>query len=309
MINTRDLRSFVAVSEHLNFTRAAASLYLSQPALSKQIASLERTLDVQLFVRGREGVVLTRAGEALLPYARRMVELEERAVGEIRSAVAMTHGLTIGFWVAPGDEMLSRAIAEFSAHHPGVRLRLRRAAWADQGAGVETNRADIGLVWTAHDCPPRGLRSHRLVAEDILLAVQEGHPLTRRPYIVPRDVAGETIFVLPEGAGAIARKSRLVPEQGPHGAHHVVATTADEIIQGIANGLGVCVSTASSVAAYPHPRVTTVPMREVEPSDFCLVWREEDEHLPEIQDLIQALIDAWDWMARGRSRPTLRRVE
>ena len=69
-VHGRDLRYFVAVAEELHFTRAAERLFVSQPALSKQIRSLERQLGAELFVRDRHGVTLTPAGAVLLPYAR-----------------------------------------------------------------------------------------------------------------------------------------------------------------------------------------------------------------------------------------------
>ena len=72
-MDVRQLRNFLAVSEFRNFTRAAASLHLSQPALSHSIAQLERDLGTRLFERRKRSVELTTAGEALLPAARRAV--------------------------------------------------------------------------------------------------------------------------------------------------------------------------------------------------------------------------------------------
>ncbi|MDF3148982.1 LysR family transcriptional regulator, partial [Streptomyces sp. T21Q-yed] len=73
-VHVRDLRYFTTVAEELHFTRAAERLYVSQPALSKQVRALERQLGVELFRRGPQGVSLTEAGTALLPHARRVLD-------------------------------------------------------------------------------------------------------------------------------------------------------------------------------------------------------------------------------------------
>src|SRR4051795_12214314 len=84
-VEIRHLRAFVAVAEELNFGRAAARLYLSQPALSRQIRSLERRIGAALRRRSTPRVELTRAGDALLDRARRLLADLDDAVRATRS--------------------------------------------------------------------------------------------------------------------------------------------------------------------------------------------------------------------------------
>src|SRR5262245_5547695 len=84
-IEMRHLRSFVAVAEDLNFGRAAQRLYLSQPALSRQISSLEKLVGCELFRRSTHRVELTLAGEALLDRARRLLQDLDEAVSITQS--------------------------------------------------------------------------------------------------------------------------------------------------------------------------------------------------------------------------------
>jgi DNA-binding transcriptional LysR family regulator len=293
MLHTRDLRYFVAVADHLHITRAAASLYVTQPALSKQIASLERTLDVQLFVRRPDGVVLTPAGEALLPRARQMLDLEREAVAEVHHAATHAEKLTIGFWIAPENEPLARAIAKFSADHPRLRLRLRRADWTERGAGVESGQADVGLVWTPHDAPMRRLRHHLLAVEDVVLAMRRDHPLAGREFVGPEDLANETVFgVLLTEQTTNRRKGR---EDGfGHGSPRENVTTIDETLEAIANGLGVCPFTPSVATTHRHDAVVTVPFHGAPPGDYSVVWRQEAEGRPEVRALVRALVSAWE---------------
>ena len=99
-VHVRDLRYFAAVARELSFTRAAERLYLSQPALSKQIRALERRLDVTLFDREPDGVRLTRAGAELLPHAEEIVASWEEAERSLARASSCT--LVIGMHTSPG---------------------------------------------------------------------------------------------------------------------------------------------------------------------------------------------------------------
>src|SRR5918998_4600003 len=113
-VHLRDLRYFVAVAEHLHFTRAAEALYVSQPALSKQLRALEGQLRVQLFERDHRTVRLTPSGAALLPHARALVEAWSNAERELAEAAARQRGtLVVGISTGLGRGLL-----------PAVRARL-----------------------------------------------------------------------------------------------------------------------------------------------------------------------------------------
>src|SRR5215207_8520894 len=100
----RDLRYFVAVATERSVTRAAETLLVSQPALSKQIRALERQLRVTLFERRPRELRLTRSGEELLPHARRLLaEWDDAQRAVMRTA---TCTVTIGMHTSPGRGLL-----------------------------------------------------------------------------------------------------------------------------------------------------------------------------------------------------------
>ena len=116
----RDLRYFLAVAEQLSFTRAAEALFVSQPALSKQVRGLEARLGTELFTRGHRSIELTDAGRALLPRAERIVEEWDGAVAELR-AETDTAGRTVvvGFHTRIGRGLVPAITEALEAGCPG----------------------------------------------------------------------------------------------------------------------------------------------------------------------------------------------
>ncbi len=129
-VHLRDLRYFVTVAEHLHFTRAAEALFVSQPALSKQIRALEAQLRVPLFDRGRQRVHLTAAGAALLPRARSVLAAWRSAEDDLAAAaVHQAATLVVGMSTGPGRGLLPAVRARFAAAAPTARLQLRQVPW------------------------------------------------------------------------------------------------------------------------------------------------------------------------------------
>src|SRR6266849_2218277 len=148
-VHGRDLRYFVTVAEELHFTRAAERLYISQPALSKQIRMLERQLGAPLFDRGTGGIRLTPVGEALLPHARQVLAAWDRGLAEVERAKGRQRAtLVAGMSTSPGRGGLLPAIrSRLTALHSEVTVRLRQFSWDDPTAGLADGTVDVAFVW------------------------------------------------------------------------------------------------------------------------------------------------------------------
>lgn len=143
----KTLRSFLAVAREGNVTRAARSLHITQPALSRQLAELERELGCELLVREARGVTLTDEGVLLRKRADEIVSLADRTELEIRTPAAQVEG---DVWVGGGESQVVGIIAEVAARlveeHPGIHLHLYSGNGNDVLERVDKGLLDFGLV-------------------------------------------------------------------------------------------------------------------------------------------------------------------
>lgn len=284
-VHVRELRYFATVAEELHFTRAAERLYVSQPALSKQIRALEKQLGIELFRREPKGVSLTEAGTALLPHARRILADWTEGAAAVDAARAAGRGtLVVGMSTSPGRGGLLPAIrSRFTAAHPDARLRLRQVSWEDPTAGLADGTADVAYVWLP--LPDADRYAWTVVAEEPrLVALPDTHPLAARAEIDFADLADEPFLALPPRAGvlrdfwlAMEERQALPGHAGrpPRIGAEIAGT--EETYEALVAGLGVCLVATGNAPLITLGGVTTRPVRGLGPSRYALARRREDE--------------------------------
>ena len=178
-IDTRLLRYFVAVAEEGNLTRAAERLFVSQPALTKQIKQLESRLGVRLFTRSRAGMALTEPGRALAERVPALLAEWDRTLRETRSAAGRAaRVLRVGFMASAANEATQHIVAAFARRRPGWRVEMRQAAWSNPTAGLADGDVDVALLrlpFPGQDA----LRVEVLLTEPRWVALPAAHPLRR----------------------------------------------------------------------------------------------------------------------------------
>ncbi|UIR23042.1 LysR family transcriptional regulator [Streptomyces spinosirectus] len=288
-VHVRDLRYFVTVAEELHFTRAAERLYVSQPALSKQIRALERQLGVELLRRDRHSVALTAAGTALLPHARQVLEAWARGAAAMEQArAAQRSTLVVGMSTSPGRGGLLPAIrSRFTSAHPEAAVRLRQVSWEDPSAGLADGDADVAYVWLP--LPDQERYAWIVVAEEPRhVALPESHPLAARSEVDFTDLADEPFLALPESAGPLRDYWLALDERAgrPPRIGAEIAST-EETYEALVAGLGVCLVAAGNVPLLTLGGVVTRPVHGVAPSRYALAWRKGD-HRPLVRAYAQA---------------------
>ncbi|SDK50063.1 LysR family transcriptional regulator [Streptomyces indicus] len=278
-VHGRDLRYFVTVAEELHFTRAAERLYVSQPALSKQIRALERQLGAELFERGPQGVRLTPVGVALLPHARRVLEAWGAGEAAVEAAkVKQRATLVVGMSHSPARGGLRPAIrSRFTEAHPGAEVRMRQVRWEDPTAGLADGSSDVAFVWLPLADPER-YRWVVLATEPRQVALPEDHPLAARERIAFAELLDEPFLALPPEAAELRAYWLASDERGgrPPRIGAEIASV-DETYEALVDGRGVCLVAAGNVPLVARGGVVTRPVDGVSPSRFALAWRAGDE--------------------------------
>ncbi|MER5750552.1 LysR family transcriptional regulator [Streptomyces sp. NPDC002088] len=274
-VHGRDLRYFVSVAEELHFTRAAERLFVSQPALSKQIRLLERKLGADLFERDRQGVRLTAVGSALLPYARRVLADWDAAADAVeRAKTEQQATLVVGMSTSPGRGGLLPAIrSRFSETHPAAKVRLRQVSWTDSSVGLADGSVDAAFVWLP--VPDAERYEWVVVAEEPRhVALPDTHRLAGRPEIDFSDLLDEPFIAIPESAGVLRDYWLALDGRAGRPARiGAEAASADETYEALVDGRGVVLLAAGNAPLLTRGGVVTRPVRGVSASRLALAWR------------------------------------
>ncbi len=244
----RHLRYFVTVAEELNFTRAARRIGIEQPPLSQQIRQLEQEVGAGLFLRLPRGVALTDAGASFLQDAREILERVRLATEHAQRVASGNLGrLRVGMInSAPFHPFVPRVIREFGQHYPEVVLSLE-----ENTTPILAQAAREGTVDAAFLRPLLGeaadLVIETLFDEEMVVALPDGHRLTRLRLLPLAALAQESfvLFPRPVGSGLYDEIISACRRAGfsPHIGHEVRQVTS--IANLVAADLGVSLVPAS----------------------------------------------------------------
>ncbi|MEU5465472.1 LysR family transcriptional regulator [Streptomyces althioticus] len=262
-VDTRLLRYFVAVTEEGTLTGAAQRLFVSQPALTKQIRRLEDDLGVRLFARSRSGMALTEAGRE---FASRVPALLDGWDEAVRATGRAAHVLRLGFLDAGAAGAVPEVIADFRRARPEWRVELRQFDWSDPSAGLGRGEVDAAVV----RLPFPGQENYtvrELFAEERGVLLPARHPLATRETVEFHELWDEPFVAA--GAETGAWREHWLGTEERDGEHPVrigaVTSRPDEWLGAVAGG---CVALAPASAARYHSRPDVVfrPVHGLSPS-------------------------------------------
>jgi DNA-binding transcriptional LysR family regulator len=192
-IDLRQLRYFLAVSEELNFSRAALRLHISQPPLSRQIQQLEDQLGVQLFIRSKTGVTLTDAGKAFLPEVKRALLQVEKAIDAARTTRGANSGkFVVGYTTVFERSAIPDVMGELRQRYPDWQFLTRGHHSINLVREVKNGTMDAAFIGLHTDA--QGLMVENIIDDPLVVAMPSTHRLAPKRSISFNDLCDEPIF-------------------------------------------------------------------------------------------------------------------
>jgi len=291
-MDIQTLKNFVQLAETLHFTKASEQVLMAQPALSRQIQQLERSIGAELFRRNKRNVSLTKAGVYFKQAAQQTIDQLTYAINRTQQIHNGEAGeIKIGYTHSIVQTILPEIIKEIRVKFPGVKTILREMNNNEQYRDLTEQKIDIGFA--TNPIVPENLKS-RIFFEDVFVVVlPEGHPLLKKKLSDFSAFANEA-FILPhevEGSGYVRTVESICLDAGfmPNVVHHT--SSVNSAFRLVEAGLGITIEPKGSLfgqnLAIKYIELDKIPQK----AQSVILWNEhtENEHMPILQ-LIRQII-------------------
>src|SRR3989441_2162793 len=277
----RRLQVFHAVAKHLSFTKAAETLFMTQPAVTFQIKQLEEHLNTRLFDRAQGRISLTPAGHVALEYAERILTLSAELDTRLKEMGGQAAGpLLIGASMTIGEYVLPQLIGKFKAHFPAVMPTL----FVGNSEAVQDRVAErsLGLGFVEGDTHLSLLLNEVCCEDELQLVCAPSHPLAKEPFALPESLLRHPYISREPGSGTREVIDRYLAKAGvaPDSLNVVVELGSPEAIKGlVATGLGFAIMSRVIVAKELQlGQLVQIPLRPHLIRNFSAVYPKERFH-------------------------------
>lgn len=274
MISTKQLRYFDAVARLGHFGRAAQNCAVTQPALSMQIAQLERHLGVELIERRSNGIALTEAGREIARRASNiLVELRDLSDYAANCRAPLSVPIRLGVIPTVAPYLLPRLLLSLRQHHPDLALYIRETQ--TEGLMSELVAGSLDLLVLTLPVNHPDIETTELRADRFLLAVPPGRRFNSRVRITPEMIRNDRLLLLEEGH-CLRDQALAVCNLIPPGSKDTLgASNLSTLVQLVASGFGITLLPELSIALETgHGDVRLIRFADPEPRRLLgLAWR------------------------------------
>jgi len=292
-IDLKTIRLLVAVCEHRNIKLAAAQEHIEPSAISKRIALLEHRLGAPLLLRGRRGVQPTPAGLALLEHARALLFTLDRMEADLSAFAGGIKGqVRLVASVSAIAESLLDDVAAFMREpaHRDIKVDIEERLSRDVVRIVREGGASLGICWDHADF--EGLESHAYRADELVLAVREGHQLANRKSLRFLETLRFEHVGLPPETAVHTMLHRAAARGGSRIDYRVIVSTFDAGLRVVAAGLGVSVMPRQVVEASGRAGVVPIALKDAwAQRQFAVCHRNRDALPPAATRLLEFLLE------------------
>lgn len=285
-MNTFQLSCFLAVAEYLSFAQAAQVLHVTHPAVSQQIQSLERELNVKLFQRTTRTVRLTQEGKVFLADAKQIVALSQRAKKRFEGAVeGSIETLTVGCYNFPCMFLLSDTLQMLREQRPELHPRLQTIPFQHIYRMLE--EGDLDAVVGFKEASDRKIKAlYKEIAKVPVVCVCPGsHPLSKQKELCLEQIKQErlVLFAPPRGMLSIAQlQGKLMGVRPPSDFYFCESSEAITVL--VTAGYGI--SILPDFLVPDTPLIARIPLTDVESMSFGIYYKSLQGN-PTLRTLIQ----------------------
>ena len=297
----RQLRAFAAVATEGHFGRAAAKLNLTQPGLTLRIQALERELGAQLLERSAREVQLTAAGLVLLPHAKSLIRIEDRALRELKEqADGLGRRLRISYVAYGAVAFPTEVVAEFRRRHPSVQVDTTVGNSATNTEHLLNGSVDAAFIYPGYvggTGIPDKVAVRLLRRDTVLVALSSTHPLAQLDVIPLKTLRREPLIMFPTSPGPSATVSfvRMLVRHIGAEPNIVAYEPPDQALEAVAHSSSLIVfANGSRAASAPVPGIAYRPTSPALFLDFGIAYFRDDES-PVLANLMRLI----DEMAAG----------
>ena len=295
-MNTTQIKCFLTLAETLNFTKAAARLYISQPALSRQISTLEQEINSLLFIRDQKSVRLTPAGVLLASELGGIQSALEELITRVQTVSwgytgSLTIGVLEGQWM--GEEFTS-LYRRFMDTYPNIDFRMGQGSFGALRRQLDSGEIDIAITLEFDVMSADDLLFRPLSRDQAVFAISRERPLAQKETITFEDLIGETLLVISPDDCRMGgemlfehlREQKLMPRNIRY------APNLSTVMLWVEAGLGVgIINHQSTLARNPNIRlISEIPLKDASP---CVAWKKDNLN-PAIALFDQMMEKYWD---------------
>ncbi len=208
MVNFNQFRIFYYAAKHLNFTRAAEAMFISQPAVTVQVKAFEAACGIRLFKKGGRRLWLTDEGRVLYELAQKVFALEKEIENTVADLRHLKRGvLRIGTTKAYARYFMPNMLSSFLARHPEIKIQLNEGSSLDMTRSLLDFKNEVAIIAKAGDVPR--IEYVPFSQEEMTVIVAPGHPLLKRKSVDFKALASEPFIMKETGSGTRRLVDRL----------------------------------------------------------------------------------------------------